>query len=167
MCTLRVSVPPGDFLLGCGSSGSRIKPAPPVGIAGFVSLLCHQPVGICCHCHPPGAVSWQPFPAPHRSSVPVGSVCWECASFLGISFCSRQSFWAVSFRVWLQKSLKGRITMRFVKVLLSDPTWQPVLCVGGCCVFALQGINVPFPIQPSRSQRLLQEYSSSASLCDN
>lgn len=120
-----------------------------MGIAGFVSLLCHQPVGICCHCHPPGAVSWQPFPAPHTSSVPVGSVCWECASFLGISFCSRQSFWAVSFRVWLQKSLKGRITMRFVKVLLSDPTWQPVLCVGGCCYLHCRELMSPSQFSPA------------------
>lgn len=74
MCTLRVSVPPGDFLLGCGSSGSRIKPAPPVGIAGFVSLLCHQPVGICCHCHPPRGCVLAALPSPTHELC----ACWEC-----------------------------------------------------------------------------------------
>lgn len=167
MCTLRVSVPPEISCWDVAAQGAELNLHLPWALLALCPCCAISLWEFAATVTPPGAVSWQPFPAPHTSSVPVGSVCWECASFLGISFCSRQSFWAVSFRVWLQKSLKGRITMRFVKVLLSDPTWQPVLCVGGCCVFALQGINVPFPIQPSRSQRLLQEYSSSASLCDN
>lgn len=128
----------------------------------------------CCHCHPlglcpPGSPS-QPLQELQWCLWPVGRVCWEWASPLGGSFCSRadsRAFGLLSFRVGLQKCLKGRRTMRFVQVVHSDPTWQPVLCVGGCCALALQGMNVPFPVQPSRSQRLLEEYLPFPSLGDN
>lgn len=112
LCTLRVSVPPGDFLLGCGSTGSRIKPAAPVGIAGLCpsvvpadrgNLLLSLPL-------PPhlGAVSsWQPFPAPTQLQWCL-CACWE--RLLGMCltpgsillFQSRlQSFWASQLQGWI------------------------------------------------------------------
>lgn len=176
LCTLRVSVPPGDFLLGCGSAGSRIKPAALVGIAGLCPSVVPSYRGNLLLPLPPhlGAVSsWQPFPAPTQLQWCLYA-CWDRLLGMcltpGVSFCSRadsRAFGLLSFRVGLQKCLEGRITVRFVQVVLSDPTCQPVPCAGGCCALALQGMNVPFPFQPSRSQRLLEEYLSFTPLCDN
>lgn len=77
LCTLRVSVPPGHFLPGCGSAGSRINPAAPVAIAGLCLSAVPSERGhllLSLPLPPPGAVSsWQPFPAPTGAPVvPLG-----------------------------------------------------------------------------------------------
>lgn len=86
-----------------------------------------------------GAVSsWQPFPAPTRAPVVplcrVGSVCWECASSLGVSLCSRadrlQSFWACQLQRLMKQSL----------FLLPFRCWN---CLWMCAELSLQGTARP------------------------
>lgn len=178
LCTLRVSVPPGDFLPGCGSAGSRINPAPAVGTAG----LC-----LCCALSPWELLLSLPLPPPWGLCPPAAlpspthELQWSLGAVLGVfagnvpqpredPFVPEQLDRALGLSapdLDCQKSPRRRMTVKFVPVVLSDPTWQCLLCLGGCCVFALQGMNVPFPIQPSRSQRLFQEYLSFTSLWDN
>lgn len=90
------------------AQGAELNLQLPWAPLAFVPLLCHLTVAICCchcHCHPtwgpcpPGSPS-QPQHGSSGASVRVGSVCWECASALGVSFGSRadsRAFGLLSF----------------------------------------------------------------------
>lgn len=115
LCTLRVSVPPGDFLPGCGSTGSRVKPAAPVGTAGLcLSVVPSDRGNLLLPLPPP----WGLCP-PGSPSQPQQELQWCLCAMLGVfagnvphpwedPFVPEQTdsraFGLLSFRVGLQKS---------------------------------------------------------------
>lgn len=136
LCTLRVSVPPGDFLLGCGSAGSRIQPAAPVAIAGLclsvvpsdrgnllLSLPLPPPWGLC----PPGSPS-----QPQQELQWCLCACWEC--LLGMCLTPGrillfQSFWASQLQGWIAE-VPGRKNNNEV---CASGAFRPHLAVCALC----------------------------------
>lgn len=155
-----------------------MKPAPPVAIAGLCLSVVPSEGGILLLSLPP---YWGLCPPgspcqPHTGAavVPlccVGSACWECASSLGVSFCSwaaRQSLWACQLQ-----SLMAKVTERKNdSEVCQSGAVRPHLTVCALCWRLLSicpaGNPWPlFPIQPRRSQGLLEEYLPFPSLGDN
>lgn len=144
-CILRFYTLPWDFSPGCGCGGKVMLPRSELkvnlqllwALLAFVSLFVPSDRGNLLLSLPPhlgAASSWQPFSAPHTSSRDVSVLCRRsslgCAVIPGsvlLFHSSQMQCWGysrfASFRVWLEKWLKQKMAVKFVKAVLSEPTW--------------------------------------------